>query len=109
MALGETLIDRNGAAHAMAGLLPVTTSFATPKLTLGYRALRAEGGPWPGANNLVWRGHEFHFSTAVEERGTPLFTARDADGAALPAMGLRSGNVSGSYAHLIAPHRPETP
>ncbi|MEO1795796.1 MAG: cobyrinate a,c-diamide synthase [Pseudomonadota bacterium] len=109
MTLGETLIDGDGAAHAMAGLLPVTTSFATPKLTLGHRALRAEGGPWPGANNLVWRGHEFHFSTAVEERGTPLFTARDADGAALPAMGLRSGNVSGSYAHLIAPHRPETP
>ena len=40
MALGRTLLDRAGAHHAMAGLLPVATSFAEPRLQLGYRRLK---------------------------------------------------------------------
>jgi cobyrinic acid a,c-diamide synthase len=37
MALGERLVDRQGESHAMAGLLPFATSFAEPRLHLGYR------------------------------------------------------------------------
>ena len=40
MALGRTLTDRVGQRHAMAGLLPVATSFAAPRLQLGYRRLK---------------------------------------------------------------------
>ena len=39
MTLGRTLIDRSGQGHAMAGLLPVVTSFAEPTLHLGYRQI----------------------------------------------------------------------
>ncbi len=100
MVLGETLRDSNDMPHAMAGLLPVSTSFATRKLHLGYRRLTPlPGAPWSAPLNA----HEFHYSTLASE-GTAdrLFDARDAAGAALPPMGLRRGKVMGSYAHVIA-------
>ena len=40
MVLGESLTDRKGNEHAMCNLLPVKTSFAKPKLTLGYRSVQ---------------------------------------------------------------------
>ena len=45
MVLGRSLIDADGAAHAMAGLLGVETSFAKRKMNLGYRraVLQADG------------------------------------------------------------------
>jgi cobyrinic acid a,c-diamide synthase len=100
MVLGETLIDAEGTRHKMAGLLPLSTSFARRKLHLGYRMLKSDGAlPFPRA----LKGHEFHYST-VESRGeaTPLFSAADAQGHALGPMGLRKGRVMGSYAHIIA-------
>lgn len=97
MALGEGLIDAGGTRHAMAGLLSLETSFAERRLHLGYRHLAAAHGPVAGR----WRGHEFHYATTLRADGTPLFAARDAEGAALPPMGLRAGGVCGSFAHLI--------
>jgi cobyrinic acid a,c-diamide synthase len=100
MVLGEGLIDADGIHHAMAGLLPLTTSFANRKLHLGYRQLTPlDGAPW----TKTLRGHEFHYSTIVAE-GTAerLFDVVDSSGTALPAMGLRRGRVMGSYAHVIS-------
>lgn len=97
MVLGDGLIDADGTRHAMAGLLRLETSFAQRKLHLGYRDLRARHGPFKGA----WKGHEFHYASTLTAIGDPLFDASDADGAALPAMGLRAGLVCGSFAHLI--------
>ncbi len=97
MVLGETLTDANGIIHQMAGLLPLGTSFATRKLHLGYRTLSARQGPFQGR----WSGHEFHYATTVKAKGTPLFTAKDAEGTELPPMGLIHNNVSGSFAHII--------
>ncbi|PVE20309.1 cobyrinic acid a,c-diamide synthase [Microvirga sp. KLBC 81] len=37
MVLGKTLEDGSGQVHPMAGLLPVETSYARPKMHLGYR------------------------------------------------------------------------
>jgi cobyrinic acid a,c-diamide synthase len=99
MVLGETLTDAEGRPHAMAGLLPLATSFATRKLHLGYRRLTPLGNaPW--ADDI--RAHEFHYSTLTTE-GTAdrLFAAHDAAGTPLPPMGLRRGRVMGSYAHAI--------
>ena len=100
MALGEALIDAEGEAHPMTGLLPLTTSFANRKLTLGYRTLAPIGGaPFQGA----LAGHEFHYATTVAATGAPLFNAADAEGAALGPIGLQAGRVAGSFAHIIAP------
>jgi cobyrinic acid a,c-diamide synthase len=98
MVLGESLTDKAGVTHAMAGLLPVATRIDRPKRTLGYRRLvHASPLPWP--ERLY--GHEFHYSAARQSRLPPLFAATDALGEALPPMGARIGNVMGSYAHVI--------
>jgi len=99
MVLGDGLIDAEGQTHAMAGLLPLTTSFANRKLHLGYRELKPLTGPWK--QNL--RGHEFHYSTiANQSGGEPLFHAHDAAGNDLGPIGQRISNVMGSYAHIIS-------
>jgi cobyrinic acid a,c-diamide synthase len=97
MTLGETLTAAEGTVHPMAGLLELHTSFATRRLHLGYRQLIATSGPFPG----TWAAHEFHYATTISAIGAPLFTANDAEGTVLPAMGLINGNVTGSFAHLI--------
>ncbi|MFU8776357.1 MAG: cobyrinate a,c-diamide synthase [Roseovarius sp.] len=97
MVLGEGLIDATGTQHAMAGLLPLETSFATRRLHLGYRTLTATQGPFPG----TWAAHEFHYATTLRADGPALFTAKDAEGTQLSPMGLHLGQVSGSFAHLI--------
>lgn len=96
MALGEGLIDGDGTRHAMAGLLPVVTSFARPRRTLGYRQLVHHGTMFP--RHL--RGHEFHYATVAAE-GPPLFRAADSTGADLGTMGTVHGAVAGSFVHLI--------
>ena len=97
MTLGTGLIDASGTPHAMAGLLPLETSFATRRLHLGYRTLTAAQGPFPG----TWAAHEFHYATTLQADGPALFSATDAEGTALAPMGLTLGRVSGSFAHLI--------
>ena len=98
MVLGDALIDAEGQSHAMAGLLPLTTSFAKRKLHLGYRQLSPLGGPW----KKPLRGHEFHYSSIENEgKAERLFKASDAAGEDLGNIGLKRGNVMGSYAHII--------
>ena len=99
MTLGETIIDADSQAFRMAGLLSLETSFAARKLHLGYRQLTPLTNAWPGPDTVT--GHEFHYTTALRAEGTPLFTAQDAAGRDLGKMGLCSGPVSGSYAHVI--------
>ena len=102
MVLGRGLIDADGQRHAMAGLLPLETSFQERRLSLGYRHARlAAVGPL-GAAGTRFRGHEFHYCSGVsEEAERPLFEARDAAGAALGHAGMSVGTVSGSFIHLI--------
>ncbi len=97
MTLGNSLTDADGVTHKMAGLLQLDTSFARRKLHLGYRHLTCETGPLKGQ----WRGHEFHYATTSKSQGPPLFQATDAEGAELPPMGLTTGRISGSFAHII--------
>lgn len=99
MVLGDYIIDKAGERHAMAGLLPLGTSFASRKLQLGYRRLTPSTAT-PFASDM--RGHEFHFST-VDWQGAadPLFEAADTSGRAIGPIGMRIGTVMGSYAHII--------
>ncbi|GHF43216.1 cobyrinate a,c-diamide synthase [Seohaeicola zhoushanensis] len=102
MALGEALIDKQGARHRMAGLLGLVTSYEKRKLHLGYRLARLNA-PMPGfAAGAGLRGHEFHYSTILEEPDAPLAEVRDAEGATVPETGSRRGHVTGTFFHLIA-------
>ncbi len=98
MVLGEGLEDAGGNRHKMLGLLPVSTSFAAPKLHLGYRMLEALAGPFYGHRLPA---HEFHYASIMESAPANLFKAQDSMGADLGMMGHQSGRVSGSFAHVI--------
>jgi cobyrinic acid a,c-diamide synthase len=98
MTLGERIFDREGVAHEMAGLLPITSSFAEPKLHLGYRKIT-------GSLRESVRGHEFHFAETKENKSeNSLYEARDSEDKELGSYGARVGTTSGSFLHLIAEH-----
>ncbi len=102
MALGEGLIDKDGERHRMAGLLGLVTSYEKRKFNLGYR--RAELlEPMPGFRvGASLRGHEFHYSSIIEQPDAPLARVFDAEGAEGPQTGSVRGNVTGTFFHLIA-------
>ena len=103
MVLGQTLTDAEGKAHAMAGLLPVTTSFAKRKLSLGYRAARLLQDHPLGCAGTILRGHEFHYATGLEASGNaPFADMTDAYGGDWQPAGSRLGYASGTFFHIIA-------
>jgi cobyrinic acid a,c-diamide synthase len=103
MVLGRALVDAAGVAHPMAGLLGHVTSFATRRMSLGYRRARlVADGPLGPAGTVV-NGHEFHYATVVEPGDdAPFATVTDAHGGAATPTGGRRGPVSGSFFHAIA-------
>ncbi len=101
MALGSTLIDKDGVAHEMAGLLGLVTSYEKRKFHLGYRRAVLDA-PMPGFDaGAALRGHEFHYTTILDEPDAPLAQVADADGNPVPETGSRVGNVTGTFFHLI--------
>ena len=102
MALGEALIDKEGTRHQMAGLLGLVTSYEKRKFHLGYRQATLQA-PMPGfGQGARLRGHEFHYSTILEEPDAPLALVGDADGNPVPETGSIRGHTTGTFFHLIA-------
>ncbi len=102
MVLGQSLTDVDGVRHAMAGLLPVETSFAQRKLNLGYRRVTWREATSFAEAGQTHRGHEFHYATITGGPPGNLAEMADGEGNALPAAGHRAGHVTGSFFHLIA-------
>ncbi len=101
MALGEALIDKTGSRHQMLGLLGLVTSYEKRKFHLGYRRAVLQA-PLPGLSvDTALRGHEFHYSTILEQPDAPLAEVRDADGNLVPETGSHRGHASGTFFHLI--------
>ncbi|MEP5212009.1 cobyrinate a,c-diamide synthase [Sulfitobacter pontiacus] len=101
MALGEALIDKQGNRHQMAGLLGLVTSYEKRKFHLGYRrAVLQNAMPGFDSGNAL-RGHEFHYSTILDEPDAPLANVFDADGNPVPETGSIKGHVTGTFFHLI--------
>ncbi|WP_444460034.1 cobyrinate a,c-diamide synthase [Rhodobacter capsulatus] len=102
MVLGARLIDAEGRAHAMAGLLGLVTSYEKRRLHLGYRSADLLAPlPGYGAGSRLY-GHEFHYSTILEQPDAPLAKVCDAAGAPVAETGSVRGHVTGSFFHLIA-------
>jgi cobyrinic acid a,c-diamide synthase len=107
MVLGRSLVDAEGAGHAMAGLLSVETSFAKRKMNLGYRraVLQANGPLGPAGQMLT--GHEFHYATILAQgEDEPFAMVTDPHGSPPAPAGSRRGLVSGSFFHAIASREP---
>jgi cobyrinic acid a,c-diamide synthase len=107
MAMGEAIIGKDGTRYPMAGLLGLVTSYADRKMHLGYRqAVLAQCIPGQGLNARL-RGHEFHYSSIVDQPDPPLATVTDASGAVVPETGSyrlqpQGGLSTGTFFHLIA-------
>ena len=102
MVLGKSLIDKNGTAHKMLGLLGLVTSYEKRKFHLGYRKATAICNTKLFAKNSSWRGHEFHYSQILSQPDDALFTVVDASGDAVRETGSVRGHVTGTFFHLIA-------
>ncbi|AOY94795.1 cobyrinic acid a,c-diamide synthase [Cupriavidus sp. USMAA2-4] len=97
MALFDTLVDKEGLSHAMAGLLPGTVRMQRRLSALGPQAVALPEG--------TLRGHTFHYSQA----DSPLVAATHAtsprDGARGEAI-YRCGSLTASYVHFYFPSDP---
>lgn len=102
MALGEVLIDKEGTRHEMLGLLGLVTSYEKRKFHLGYRQAKLNAPMLGFDAGAQLRGHEFHYSTILEEPDAPLANVGDADGNPVPETGSVKGHVTGTFFHLIA-------
>ena len=102
MVLGELLVDGDGISHRMAGLLPVETSFESPRLSLGYREVELAEDGVLGPGGARFRGHEFHFASVLSQASSAaLFRSFNAEMDSLGDAGLQIGNVMGSFVHLM--------
>ncbi|WP_415921285.1 cobyrinate a,c-diamide synthase [Tateyamaria sp. SN6-1] len=101
MALGTGLIDKDGTRHAMAGLLGLVTSYEKRKFNLGYRRAVLDHGMPGFAVGAALRGHEFHYSSIIDQPDAALAQVFDADGNPAAQSGSWRGNVTGTFFHLI--------
>lgn len=102
MAMGKALIDKEGTRHEMARLLGLVTSYEKRKMHLGYRLATLQTAMPGHAAGARLRGHEFHYSTILDQPDAPLADVVDAGGAAVPETGSRRGHATGTFFHLIA-------
>jgi cobyrinic acid a,c-diamide synthase len=96
MALFDTLIDCDGAGHAMAGLLPGETAMQARLAALGLQQAALPEGQL--------RGHTFHYSRATSSLAplTRAVTSRGGQGEAV----YRRGRLTASYVHFYFPSDP---
>ncbi|MDO5704178.1 MAG: cobyrinate a,c-diamide synthase [Paracoccus sp. (in: a-proteobacteria)] len=103
MALGQGLIDASGTRHRMAGLLGLVTCYEKRRMHLGYRRAGLIA-PMPGqVTGAQLAGHEFHYSTIIDQPDPPLARVTDAEGNPVAETGSYRGHVTGTFFHLIAP------
>lgn len=109
MYLTEAVVDGAGASYPLLGLLP-GRSVMTPRLTLGYRTVRAAADSWLWCAGETVRGHEFHYSVWQDrpERLAPVYTCLpDAFRPDERPEGAQCANILASYIHihwLACPH-----
>ncbi|MBO6825871.1 MAG: hypothetical protein JJ879_06695, partial [Sneathiella sp.] len=97
-----TLTDQDGVIHEMLDLLPITTSFETPKRHLGYRRAISKTKNPIGPKGQVFMAHEFHYACEINNiSAQSLFEISNAKGHNLGDVGALSGSVFGSFIHLI--------
>ncbi len=101
MVLGRGIVDAQGAAHAMTGLLGLESSFAKRALHLGYRQARllADCSLGPAGTEIM--GHEFHYASVLATGDDILAECRDAAGMSVSEGGARRDSVTGTFFHAI--------
>ncbi|MGQ9903512.1 MAG: cobyrinate a,c-diamide synthase [Anaerolineae bacterium] len=105
MALVEQLIDLNGRAHPMFGLIPGVARMQA-RLTMGYREVVARRDTLLLRAGQTARGHEFHYSAweapdaVAAEHAYEIAPRTSGHDSARRAEGFARGNLLASYVHL---------
>lgn len=99
MALFESLVDREGVRHAMAGLLPGTVTMQRRLAAIGHQAVAL---PPTGA---VLRGHTFHYSSAASTMAPAVRAMSPREGGPTEAV-YQVGSLTASYVHFYFPSNP---
>jgi cobyrinic acid a,c-diamide synthase len=109
MYLTEAMVDAAGNTFPMVGALP-GRSVMTPRLTLGYRTVRAISDSWLWRADETLRGHEFHYSMweNAQDMLPRLYELQpDVLRPELRAEGAYTKNILASYIHLHFLAKPE--
>ena len=105
MALGKAIIDQKGKSHNMFGLLSLVTSFEKKKLHLGYRLAKLKTINGNIYNSKILRGHEFHYSSIIEQKDQELYDVFDSNNVKVEETGSFKGNVSGTFFHFLGENK----
>jgi len=110
MYLGQEIVDLDGRAHPMAGVLPLAVRMLPRLKSLGYREVTLSADGLLGPAGTTVRGHEFHYSELQAEppdeiRRVYRLAARA--GGEARAEGYCRGNTLASYVHLHFGSNPE--
>lgn len=97
MAMTETLVDADGNAWPMAGLLPGTVQMQSRLAAIGPQALETPHG--------TLRGHAFHYSRFDTSLAPAAQTVKHPSGQAGEAV-YRLGSLTASYFHSYFPSCP---
>ena len=98
MAMAESLVDAEGNAWPMAGLLPGTVQMQARLAAIGPQALETPHG--------TLRGHAFHYSRFDTPLEPAAQTTKHPSGQAGEAV-YRLGSLTASYFHSYFPSCPE--
>ncbi len=104
MYLGEELV-LDGVHYPMAGVIPAVYGFSEKPQGHGYTVVTAEKENPYFAVNEELRGHEFHYSSVLEWKGTSdmlVFRMDRGTGFMNKRDGILVNNVFASYTHLHA-------
>jgi hypothetical protein len=79
-ASSDALVDADGRAHPMVGVLPARVRMTPARMTLGYTEVTFAADTPLGAAGAVARGHRFHYSTLDPVPAHVRRAYRDGDG-----------------------------
>ncbi len=106
MYLSQGIYGADGVFYPMAGVFPFKTKMTRRRARLGYREVILREDCIQGGKDAVIRGHEFHYSTIINNTGAPVpglarsYSVRDGSGRYIHDEGYRIKNTLGSYIHI---------
>lgn len=106
MALSEALVDLEGRAHPMAGIIPGRTRMTERLQSFGYKKLKAQRDTLLCRAGAEGKAHEFHHSVWEGELAAPAWQMENLRGEGGPE-GYAKGNLLAGYAHLHFGAQPE--
>lgn len=104
MYLHDTLVDKNGAAFHMAGVLPAECKDTGKLVRFGYVEIEEKEAGWLPATTRI-RGHEFHYYDS-SDNGMDCVAQKPVTGRNWPCIHSTPEHWWG-YPHLYYPSNPE--